>query len=153
VVLGSFCSLWAGLMVFRPRWFAALDSLPNGRGRTVILVAPLAAASFVSAAWGPLPLIFAGLLITGAAVALRPQSPFLLVGAAFSAYLARAALEWDSIRLLIAVLIAIALVAAVLLLPPRLVRQTIVILLVLFHFGGILSAVSSVPPNPWLSQY
>jgi hypothetical protein len=100
-----------------------------------------------------LPLVFLGLLLSSAGVALRPGSPAILGTAALSGLLAWGGLDpaWDSVRLLVTVLIAIAAVAAVLMLLPRWMRRLAFSLLILFHFGGIVTAVTSVPPQPWLS--
>jgi hypothetical protein len=54
--------------------------------------------------------------------------------------------EWDSFRLVLGVFVGIGLIAALLVMLPRMVRRTFILLLVLFHFGGILTAVFSVPP-------
>jgi hypothetical protein len=56
--------------------------------------------------------------------------------------------EWDSAGLLLGVMTWISMVGAGLLLLPRLFRRLILTVLVLIHFGGILSAVCSpAPPN------
>jgi hypothetical protein len=61
---------------------------------------------------------------------------------------------WDVARLLLGVLTAVALIGALLLLLPSVARRVAVSLLVVFHFVGILTAVTSVPPPgsepPWL---
>jgi hypothetical protein len=66
------------------------------------------------------------------------------------AYLASSE-EWDTFRLVLGVFVAVGLVGAVLVLLPMLVRRTVIIVLVLFHFGGILTAVFSVPPPSGVS--
>jgi hypothetical protein len=53
---------------------------------------------------------------------------------------------WDSFRLLLGVFVGVGLAGALLVLLPMLVRRVVIALLVLFHFGGILTAVFSVPP-------
>jgi hypothetical protein len=56
--------------------------------------------------------------------------------------------EWDSAGLLLSVFVGVGLVSATLLLLPRLIRRIVLTLLVLIHFGGILSSVGSpAPPN------
>jgi hypothetical protein len=61
----------------------------------------------------------------------------------------------DSARLLLPVLAGVALVAAVLVLLPRVLSRAALSLLLVFHLGGILTAVASVPPPggpaPWLA--
>jgi hypothetical protein len=62
---------------------------------------------------------------------------------------------WDTLRVLFAVSAAAAAVAAFVMLLPKSLQRTAVSLLILFHFGGILTAVTSVPPPgapaPWLT--
>jgi hypothetical protein len=66
------------------------------------------------------------------------------------AYLATSE-EWDTFRMVLGVFVALGLVGAVLVLLPQLVRRTLIVLLVLFHFGGILTAVFSVTPPSGVS--
>ncbi len=54
--------------------------------------------------------------------------------------------EWDTFRLVLGIFVAVGLVGAVLVLLPMLVRRVVILLLVLFHFGGVLTAVFSVVP-------
>lgn len=113
-------------------------------------------------------LLGAGLLCAGIAVAQRLQtasweledraeSAGLLGVSAFVALLGYLAMEdsWDSGRIFLGVLIALALVGSFIVLLPRPGRRIAAVVLVLFHFGGILTAVTSVPPRnapaPWLS--
>jgi hypothetical protein len=105
-------------------------------------------------------LVVVGALAAGGAVAIRPRSAAILGSAALAAFLASVALSpapgsaedpWDSARRLAQVLTAVAAVAAVLLLLPRAVRRTVVSLVILFHFGGIVTAVTAAQPSPWLS--
>ncbi|MBV9124454.1 MAG: PKD domain-containing protein [Planctomycetes bacterium] len=58
---------------------------------------------------------------------------------------------WDSARTLLRVLAAVAAACAGLVLLPSLGRRVAVSLIILFHFGGILTAVTNVQPAPWLS--
>ncbi|HEV3256311.1 MAG TPA: hypothetical protein VG013_05470 [Gemmataceae bacterium] len=58
---------------------------------------------------------------------------------------------WDSGRLLLRVLAAVAGACAVVVLLPRVAQRAVVSFVILFHFGGILSAVTNVPPAPWIS--
>jgi hypothetical protein len=101
-------------------------------------------------------LLAAGLLLAGVSVILRPRSPLVLAAAAASAGLADLALDpsWDSIRLLLRAAMLVAGVCAGLVLLPRRLARIAVSLLVVFHFAGILTAVTSVPPPggppPWL---
>lgn len=121
-------------------------------------------------AWVPLrvAMILAGLIAVGGAISLRLQSatwdfPERLRSAGMVALGALASLlgcfgmapEWDSARLALGVLANVALVGAGILLLPQTARRIVVSLLVLFHFGGILMAVTSIPPPnsnaPWLT--
>jgi hypothetical protein len=63
--------------------------------------------------------------------------------------------RWDGSRMLLWVLAAVAALAAVLVLVPVIVRRVVISLLILFHFGGIFSAVTNISnyaPAPWWSQ-
>lgn len=64
--------------------------------------------------------------------------------------------EWDSASILLWVLVSVALTSAFLILLPRLLRRLILVALVIFHFGGIMSSVGSpAPPNgqaSWLAN-
>lgn len=112
-------------------------------------------------------LLGGGILLAGIAVARRLQtasweledraeSAGLMAMSAFVALLAYLAMEesWDSGRYFLFAVIAVALIGSFLVLLPRTARRVIVVLLVLLHFGGIVTAVTSVPPRnepaPWL---
>jgi hypothetical protein len=114
-------------------------------------------------------LLAAGLMASGGAVSLRlrragqsleerAESAGIVALAAFAALLAFLAMKesWDSGRLFFGVLSAVGLVGALLVLLPRVVRRIVVSLLVVFHFAGILTAVTCVPPPgalpPWISS-
>jgi hypothetical protein len=53
---------------------------------------------------------------------------------------------WDTFRLVLGVFVGVGLAGALLVLLPRTPRRAVIVALVLFHFGGILTAVFSVPP-------
>jgi hypothetical protein len=109
----------------------------------------------------------AGLIAAGVAVSRRLQadgkdleerveSACLLALAAFVALLACLGMSgWDSFQWFFGALVAVALVGSLLVLLPSLWRRVVVSLLIVFHFGGMLTATTSVdPPNgqaPWLS--
>jgi hypothetical protein len=63
--------------------------------------------------------------------------------------------EWDSARMVLAVLAIASMAGALLVILPVVARKVVVSLLVLLHFGNILVSVTSVPPPngpaPWLS--
>jgi hypothetical protein len=96
-------------------------------------------------------LVIFALVTTGTGVAIRPYSPLVLGPAALSGLIGYAAMSWDSARLVIVALTAVAAAGAVLMLLPSTIRRLAVSLVIVFHFGGILTAVTSVPPQPWLS--
>jgi hypothetical protein len=60
--------------------------------------------------------------------------------------------DWDTLRLFLAVLFVVALLAAPLLLVTQAVRRLVVSLLIVLHFGGICTAALSAPPSPWIVQ-
>jgi hypothetical protein len=126
---------------------------------------------FAQTPYVPARVIFlgAGLLVAGIAVSRRLQtaeweledraeSAGVLALSAFVALLAFLAMDenWDSGRLFLGVLIALALIASFLVLLPRPARRIAAVVLLVLHFGGILTAVTSVPPRnespPWLSM-
>jgi hypothetical protein len=65
--------------------------------------------------------------------------------------------EWDTFRLALGIFVGVGLAGALLCLVPMLLRRAIIVLLILFHFGGILTAVFSVAPpnaaNCWLTGF
>jgi hypothetical protein len=86
----------------------------------------------------------------------RVESACLLALAAFVALLACLGMSgWDSFQWFFGVLVAVALFGSLLVLLPSLWRRVIVSVLIVVHFGGMLTATTSVdPPNstaPWLS--
>jgi hypothetical protein len=126
---------------------------------------------FAATPYVPVRLIFlaVGLLITAGAVASRLQtasweledraeSAGLLAMAAFVALLAFLGMDesWDSGHTFLGALIALALVGSFLVLLPRTGRRVAASVLVLLHFGGILTAITAVPPRneqaPWVSM-
>jgi hypothetical protein len=87
----------------------------------------------------------------------RVESACLLALAAFVALLACLGMKgWDSFQWLFGALVAVALVGSLLILLPSVWRRVIVSVLIVVHFGGMLTATTSVdPPNgqaPWLSS-
>jgi hypothetical protein len=114
-------------------------------------VAWLSAAAFGTPLW---PLAIAGALAGGIAVAMRPNHwAFWLIasGAGTLSYLALPQ-DLDTIRLMILVLSGVAVVGAILAILPQLLRRIAISFLILFHFVGIATAITSVPPQPWLSS-
>jgi hypothetical protein len=112
-------------------------------------------------------LVLGGLVSAGGGIWLRLQFASWQLDArarsagvvAFAALVPLVAFEamdpaWDSARLVLGVLTGVAIAGAVLILLPSAPRRAVLSLLVLVHFGGILTAVTSVPPPngepPWL---
>ncbi len=135
-------------------------------------------ARFVGADWPALRggLIVGGLLAAAGALCLRFQgatrppdaeepvrertrAAALLILAALTAFLACWALylgpdhseDWDSIRLLLAVVALVAFVAAPIVAAARWLRRLLVSVLLVVHFGGILIAVTAEQPGPWVA--
>jgi hypothetical protein len=78
-----------------------------------------------------------------------------LVIGALAAFLASEAfhrIPWDSAALLFRIATVLAAVAAVVVLLPSAGRRIVISLIILFHFGGIITAVTSVNPSPWVVQ-
>lgn len=86
------------------------------------------------------------------------ESAALLLAAALTCFLGAFALysgpeavkEWDTLRLVLAVLAAVALVGAPLAAASPRARRLLISLLILLHFGGIMTASLAAPPAPWL---
>jgi hypothetical protein len=64
--------------------------------------------------------------------------------------------EWDSGRLFFTAATLLALVSAVVVLLPSVARRVVISLLLIFHFGGMVSAITSIDPpgaaGPWLAK-
>ncbi len=83
--------------------------------------------------------------------ALLTLAALVAFGASWALYLGAEQTDaWDSIRAALAVLALVALVAAPLLVVSTGVRRAVIGVLVLLHFGGILTAVLSAAPTPWV---
>jgi hypothetical protein len=101
-------------------------------------------------------LLIVGLLAAGAAVARQARSALMLGLAALVVFTASHALdpEWDTLHVLLRIGTMVALSAGIVVLLPQWGRRAAVSLLLVFHFGGILTAVANVPPpggeSPWL---
>jgi hypothetical protein len=129
--------------------------LPESLGTTgtVVRVALLVAGLLAAGGGVWLRLHFAGRTVNE-----RATSAGLLALAALVPVLAFAACPaaWDSIRLFLGVLTAVTLSGGVLVLLPPVALRTAISVLVLLHFGGILTAVTSpAPPSGqqlWLSN-
>jgi hypothetical protein len=140
----------------------------------------LAGMTLVAAAWligaaleGSLPvlrvsLLVLGVIAAGAAVAAhlryaradlegRLGSAALWLLATATLFVAWWALDpaWDSLALLLSVLMVVGVVAAIVTVLPQGWRRLAFSLIILFHFGAILNAIAVVPPRggetPWLA--
>ena len=152
---------------------ASLAEVPLGGGvaisdtDTAIQVWWLLAVSFVAisagvcSAWCLSPsldpalfCLFTGLLAAGGAAMLRPESAVVLTICALHALLASIGfdfLAWDSARLLLRCLAAAAGVGVLLALLPVKGKQVVASLLIVLHFGGILTAITSTSPGTWVA--
>jgi hypothetical protein len=61
--------------------------------------------------------------------------------------------EWDSMRTFFAVLSLVAFVASPIVAARQWLRRALLSVLILLHFGGILTAIMSTPPAPWLFTF
>jgi hypothetical protein len=125
---------------------------------------------------GPRAMLCAlGLLVTGCAISMRPNwfggwlcgAAAGLLGYGLGAprpagtdwYLARpndwySAIpsSWDSIHVFFLVAFAVGLLGAAWTCLPRKVVLSLMLVGVAYHFGGIISAITSPPPTPWLTD-
>lgn len=130
-----------------------------GYGLAVSLLAAFVSAVLAENTW-PLLRVFligTGLLASGGAVSIRPRSPLVLALATLTGIFARIALiytDWDSALLVVDILTTVAAFATLFVFLPGKVSRVVFSLLILVHFGGILSAVTSIPPPsgqaPWI---
>lgn len=102
-------------------------------------------------------LLLAGIAGAGLAIVRQPRSPFLIGLSAIAALLCSYAVEpgWDAIRLPFRVLAVVAAMGAVLVALPTRFQRAALSVAIVFHFGGILTAITTVPPPtgggaPWL---
>lgn len=155
-------SLSSALRTFRRPWPIMLAGLACTVLGLVLSQTPLVPLRLL--------LLGAGVLLASIAVARRLQtaswemledraeSAGVLAVSAFVALLAYLAMapDWDSGRIFLGALIAIALVASGIVLLARTGRRVAAVALVLLHFGAILTSVTAVPPRnepaPWLSM-
>ena len=95
-----------------------------------------------------------GMLIGGYGVSRRPKDSITLLLAAATAVLGGFATNpaWDAIRLMQWVMAGTAAVCAVIILLPQTGQRVAFSLLVFYHFAGVLSAVTSPRPTPWMTS-
>jgi hypothetical protein len=100
-------------------------------------------------------LAFVGVLAASAAVWIQPRSWAVLLLAALVAFMASMVAqeaEWDSAVTLLRILTTVAGVSALVVVLPQAGRRAVVSLVILWHFGGILSATTNIAPGPWVSS-
>jgi hypothetical protein len=128
-----------------------------GMGGMVCAVVAAPLLSGCALMWLIPSLLFASGIAVGSAVALRARNAVIVGLAGLAALVGSygfATINWDSAVLLFRVLAAIAAVGAILVVLPGIWRRVVASGMILFHFGGILVAVTSVPPNTvWLANY
>lgn len=131
-----------------------LPALLTGLGGTFAAWVLSLALPALTVVWAPVLLV--GLLSAGAAICIKPKSPVVLGGAALAAILAALVSnqsQWDfSATIFFGVLAGVSAFCTALVLLPRTAQKIVVSLVILFHFMGILSAVTSAPPGSWLSH-
>lgn len=100
-------------------------------------------------------LAIAGVITTAIGISKSPRNTIaLLIGAVTALFAGLATHEtWDSAILLFQVAAAVSLVAAIIVNLPQILQRIIVSALVVFHFCGIFSAITSPPPQPALSNW
>lgn len=113
--------------------------------------------------------LLAGLITAGAAVSLRlktvgqafeerVESAGVLAVAAFTALLTYLGTDksWDSLQMVLVVLVLVSLLGVVLVLLPTPARLLVAGVLILIHFGGMITAATAInPPGnsaPWVSE-
>ena len=128
----------------------------------VAAAAALALAADFALAGGPpvlntarLGLVAVGTVVAGHALSRRPGLPAAWAAAAAAGYLGAvvaAPPAWDSLRLMLMVLAAVATAGAVFAAMPPRVRYPAVGCLAAVHFGGILCATTWPEPTPWVTS-
>ncbi|MFO0807194.1 MAG: hypothetical protein U0746_01070 [Gemmataceae bacterium] len=120
-----------------------MDPYPSGTGSLPFIAALTA-----------LVLAIIGSLLGAWSISQQPSDPKTLAMATVTAGAGWLAIhdDWDSIQLLFLVMFGAAAVATLLMAVPRPVRWAIVSVGIVFHYCGILSAITSPPPTPWLTS-
>jgi hypothetical protein len=98
-------------------------------------------------------LTVAGLITAGYAVACRPTDFFTLGFAAVTGFLAAPAapVSYDSLQIVGRIGGMLALLGMAAAAMPPAGRKVLLSLVVIFHFGGIVTAITSPPPQPWIT--
>jgi len=95
----------------------------------------------------------AGLILGGVGLSRRPDRPGLWLLASVVALVASRGFPaaWDSMRMMATVVAVVALIGAVMCALPSTLRWVIASVVAVAHFGGILTAVTGPPPQPYVS--
>lgn len=130
-----------------------LPALLTGLG---LITLALALSQVADGAWVGVPLAL-GAIATGVGMAIQPTVWWVLATGCFNFLVAgtavRAARADDSGIYLFIFAAAAAFIAFLLVLAPRWLRRLGVSLLIIFHFGGICTAVLAAPPQPWVFEW
>jgi hypothetical protein len=97
----------------------------------------------------------AGVVVAALGVAKSPKNPIVLLIAGAASWCAMQATHpaWDSAQLLFMVGTGVAIVAAIVVCLPSVLQRVFVSFLVVFHFAGVFSAITSPPPQPAISNW
>lgn len=92
-------------------------------------------------------------VISGATLTLRPSwaVPYLLTALTMLLGIWGLPESWDSFRLLAKISVGVSLFGALVVAVPRKIGYGLIVALVAFYFTGILTAVTSPAPQPWIS--
>jgi hypothetical protein len=125
-------------------------------GFVTVAIGALLSTAFKESAPGLTALVVSvGTMLTAGAVVVRWHSALIWGLAALCASVGSVAFQeigWDSARLLFLVLMAAAGAGALLLLLPTTARWIVISVLLVIHFGGILTAVCSAAPGTWVAS-
>lgn len=97
----------------------------------------------------------AGVVIAALGITKAPKNPIALLTAAAGSWCAMQATHpaWDSVQLLFLVCTGVAIVAAIMVCLPSILQRIFISALVVFHFAGVFSAITSPPPQPAISNW
>lgn len=122
----------------------------------VSAVGAYVASRFEISAITVLPLLVA-LLATGIAVSIAPRSWWVLGSAAVVSLVSMLTAEqsrWDPSAVLLFWLLAVfAGVCGLVVTLPSVLQRVLVSVVIVFHFGGILTAITAAPPQSWVSDW
>lgn len=130
-----------------------LPALLTGLG---FMVAAVLGGMVAGGPWVAIPLLI-GSIATGIGLAIKPKEWWVLVAGCFNFLTGGTAVAFaradESGLYLFAFAAAAALIAFKVSLMPRVVQKVVVSLFIIFHFGGICTAVLAAPPQPWVFEW